>query len=135
MSYPPQSRKDFLLNRHNPAPFAGDLTYCLTVASLYFVDRTTYIDSCITAEFNDELMHEIQRFLPVSPRYADYALVLGCLDSTRRELLRRRHETTRRDSKVLMTVGLLEIFTRAYYNNVVAPYEDTKRKQNGDVYL
>ncbi len=43
--------------------------------------------------------------LPPDPHYADFAVVLGCLEATKLELYRQR----------------------------IAPYEDAKKEENGDV--
>ena len=43
--------------------------------------------------------------IPYEPSYADYATVLGCLEATKLEL----------------------------YRQHIAPYEDAKREENGDV--
>jgi hypothetical protein len=136
MPYLTDDRKEFLANPRNKLSTAGDLTYCLTEETLRHIDTPVGAADGVkeTADWSDNMLSIIGRYLRPAPRYADFALVLGCLDSTRRELLRRRHETTRSDVDVLLAAGLLEKLSRSYYANVIAPYEDTKIEQNGDVY-
>lgn len=136
MPYLTDDRKKWLDNEKVKLTTAGDLTYCLTVEALYFIDHAgdhTMPENA--AIFADRLYIHIDRYMRRQARYEDYAIVLGCLDSTRRELLRRRHETRRSDTVVILAATLLEKFSRSYYTNVVAPYEDEKIEQNGDVYL
>lgn len=104
---------------------AGHLTYVFTRISL-----TADLDC-----FSDEIMTAIDRYMPRQPRYENYAIVLGCLDSTRRELRRRQNGVeTKTKNRIDNAWYMLTAFSDSYYRNVVAPYEDEKIDQNGDVF-
>jgi hypothetical protein len=57
-------------------------------------------------ELNYELTTRILEFLPYSPRYEDFQSV----------------------------IGLLECMKQEFYRRLVAPYEDKKKEENGDVF-
>ena len=81
MPYIAQSSRTWLEEQGNPPGSPGELTYLLTQL--------------------------IRRYLGKSPRFSDFAAVLGSLEATKLELYRR----------------------------MVAPYEDQKRRENGEVYF
>jgi len=109
----------------HPLVGAGDLTYVFTRTALDTPD----------GEFSDALLDAIKRYMPRQPRYENYAIVLGCLDSTRRELRRREDsQTTARKNRINHAWYRLTLFSESYYKNVIAPYENEKIKQNGDVF-
>jgi hypothetical protein len=100
----------------------GHLTYLLYRATLDW-------DAKDDQEFWTSLGHRVQRFITRNdepPRYQDYAVVLGAVYSTALEY-ERKHPAD--GKKALAVYG----FGAAYYRVVVAPYEDTKIEQNGDV--
>lgn len=112
----------------------GDLTYMLTMALL----RSRPSDPYDAHEVYDNAYQRIEGTvalyileLPDAPRYADFAVILGCLDSTRREFLRRAP----RDGTFGYRVTAIRNYAERFYSDTVAPYEDTKIEQNGDVYL
>lgn len=90
----------------------GDLTYLLTRATL---DGASY----------RRLLSVIDSFLPDEPRFADFAVVLGCLDATAREYVRRTGQ---------VIPSTLAIAPALFYRERVAPYEDQAIERNGDVY-
>ena len=63
-------------------------------------------EPCAAGELNYAITKLIQQYLPKPPRYDNYNEVLGVLEAVKLELYRR----------------------------MVAPYEDTKIAENGDVY-
>jgi hypothetical protein len=76
--------------------------------------------------------HEVQRYLAFKRtkrdnRYSDFNDVLGALDAARREYERRRGGDGR--------LVILEWVAKDLYSSTIAPYEDIKIKQNGDIYL
>lgn len=115
-----QRKKEIDSNPNSVLAGAGDLTYKLTRIAL----------DCSDGGFADNIYDAIKRYMPRQPRYENYAIVLGCLDSTRRELHRREpySKNLAGKSKRLM------LFSDSYYNNVIAPYENEKIEQNGDVF-
>ena len=95
----------------NPAT-PGDLTYLLT--------RTVLQGATL-----QQLEAVIDSYLPEEPRFADFAIVLGSLDATSREYVRRTGRTL---------PATLAILPHLFYRERIAPYEDEKIEQNGDVY-
>lgn len=128
MPYLTQDRKNQIIAPNSKLSTAGDLTYKLTVAAMR---------SSSDNDFEDRLTNVISAYLRPSPRYEDFAIVLGCLDSTRREIKRRIPDLVRKGYTrhlVEMTCMRIELYAAAYYAEVVAPYEDLKIIQNGDVF-
>lgn len=98
---------------------AGDLTYLLYRATLDW-------DGGSRADFHLVLGEEVDRFLAFRPRkYQIFAEILGSLYSTALEY-ERQHEDSRKALAIYA-------FASAFYSEVIAPYEDTKIQQNGDV--
>lgn len=120
MPYLTQQRKDHL-NSGGHIVTAGDLTYLLTTALLAKMPP---------AELSARLSELVSSFLPEDPRFGDFAVVLGSLDATWREWIRR----TWQGQKDWGAAEEFDRFRRRFYERVVAPYEDTKIAQNGDVY-
>jgi hypothetical protein len=126
MPYLTEQRKfDIDNDPKHPLCGAGDLTYAFTRV-------------CLDADldyFADEIMDAIGRYMPRQPRYENYAIVLGCLDSTRREIRRRENSMeTKVKNRIDNAWYMLTTFSDSYYKNVIAPYEDEKIEQNGDVF-
>lgn len=119
MPYLTAQRKQELENPKRKLSTAGDLTYAMTMVVLF-----------PKLSLKAELAGAIDRYLPKSPRYEDYAIVLGCIDSVKREY-RRREGLVGVSAAVF---DALESFADSFYADHVAPYEDTKIEQNGDVY-
>lgn len=101
----------------------GDLTYLFTKALLGDPREATLHEALQAAV--DSYLETLSR----QPRYADYAVILGCLDATSREYQRRLGHRAE-PSLTWMLTG----FRDEFYVTVVAPYEDTKIAENGDVY-
>lgn len=123
MPYLTEERKQYL-DTGGKLETPGDLTYSLTRTLLR--NDPDYIRQGLAACVDVYIMD-----LGHAPRYADYAVILGCLESTRREWLRRVPFAGRRG----IGAALIRTFTDEFYRDVVAPYEDTKIQENGDVYL
>lgn len=109
---------------------AGDLTYRLT--TIVIKNRNGFSLSVgaktlhpTTAKLFDLA---IAGFLGKEPRFADYATALGCLDCMSREFVRR--EKARAGG---LEASVNHYATR-FYAEKVAPYEDRKRQENGDVF-
>ena len=127
MPYISQKRKDELLTR-KPLN-AGDLTYlmfrdCLNPEWNYVLGSSTRL----ALRLNDH----IKAFLPESPRYADYATVIGCLRATRLELERRGLQPPDGHG-IGPVIPALDAVETEFYAAVVGPYEAQKLEQNGDV--
>jgi hypothetical protein len=128
LPYLTAGRKSQLADPKSHIVTAGDLTYLITMSA---VDESqTSID----------LHAIIERYLPEQPRYENYAIVLGCIDSARREILRRQDFLNDKARSVgwenwpeLVPFYLSE-FADDYYRDVIAPYEDQKIEQNGDCF-
>lgn len=116
MPYLAQKRKDELDNNPKQALVtAGDLTYVVYKLML----RPDLGES----DFRTEVGKAINRYMPKHPKYGNYAMVIGCLRCASFEWERRHHTPE----------GWLDLFIADYYENTIAPYEDEKIKQNGDV--
>ena len=79
-----------------------------------------YIESC------DRLDLTLSGAAPETPGELNYLLTLMCQDYLRENELRYQ---TLND-----IIGALESCKLEFYRRVVTPYEDTKIKENGDVY-
>lgn len=107
----------------------GELTYVLTTWLLKVpADFRRYFDSEITDYLESDRVGE--------PRFQDYAEVLGALTAIEYEYERRRGGSTDAFFGVQMRVVLkdLDFYRRRWYHEHVAPYEDRKIEENGDVY-
>lgn len=129
-----------VLTAGGQAENVGELTYLLTRAVLDY------------ELFEHQFRVEIDEYLYVDregePRFKDYAEVLGALAATLLEYERRQLQTsfvkdgdgardhTPADLDLGQTSILLRInrFLYEWYAEVVAPYEDLKRAEHGDVY-
>lgn len=120
MPYITQERRADVADPKRPLPTAGDLTYQLYIECLHYHDAPPLL-------LEVALEDAIGRYMPRRIRYENYAIVLGCLDSCARELARRRSQQS------IFARHTIKVFTEAYYRDEVAPYEDTKIEQNGDV--
>jgi hypothetical protein len=101
----------------------GDLTYLITRALLGDPEEAT---------LEEALQAAVERYF--ERRQVDFGLlfdIMGGLDCAGREYRRRRPALSADDVKMLSE---LEWFATDFYDNVIAPYEDTKIEQNGDVY-
>jgi hypothetical protein len=123
MPYLAEQRKQEL-DEGLPATTPGDLTYLFTkvlLARSWGREGLEGEIKGIVADYFDDKQ----------PRYADYALVLGCLTSAVHEFFRRRFVIP---SHLWPNGHILDLFIDHWYSQVVAPYEDAKILQNGDVY-
>lgn len=118
MPYLTEEHKRFVDAPTNPIDTPGELTYALTRAVL---TTNNLID--MEAAFDGA----IERFLPKKPQYADYCAVIGALMCT-------SFEVFRRDPFHAADAIRLQTYARRFYAEVVAPYEDQKIKENGDVF-
>lgn len=119
MPYLDTRRKFELVNGAKPET-PGDLTFLFTSALL---------GNLTGDDLPANIREIVSWYLPDEPRFADHAVVLGCLYCARREDYRRRSA-----SRYDLGRGVLSAFAVWYYDHVVAPYEDTKIAENGDVY-
>jgi hypothetical protein len=97
-------------------------------------ERKAEIDSGFRPTTKGDLTYLITRALLGERRQVDFGLlfdIMGGLDCAGREYRRRRPALSADDVKMLSE---LEWFATDFYDNVIAPYEDTKIEQNGDVY-
>lgn len=127
--------------RHDPTPeTAGDLTYLIT-------------DALLKRSSTEGLVEAFDRFIETyllqrPLRFERFAAVLGSLDAARREYARRNPGGTWSDSRGRLhsnyipnswipasaVLHFLEAYAAHFYDEHVAPYEDDKIEQNGDVY-
>lgn len=121
MPYIKQKRRKAML-ADEPPQNAGEFNYCLT----WHILNTPLWDLKVAID------REIEAYLSVRPKsYAVYNEVVGALECCRREFIRRRGTNTRDD---LDREGVLGAALNHLYDERIAPYEDTKIKENGDVY-
>lgn len=123
MPYIAQDIREILDEERSPPLTAGDLTYLLYRATIDW-------DGIDRSDFYTTLGHRVQQYITRygnEPKYQDYAEVLGALTATAWEFERRHPEGGRRKAITVMR------FANAYYGAVIAPYEDTKIEENGDV--
>lgn len=103
------------------AETAGELTYQMTQVILGPSDQV--------AE-RRELRSLVSTYIQTrGERFATFAEILGALAATELEYYRRtKHQEFQRR---LFTI---EVVRADFYNTIVAPYEDRKIAENGDVY-
>lgn len=108
----------------------GDLTYLLT--------RVALGESGGEATFEEAVDAAVERYFERRDiRYASFAEVLGCLLSAKLEYARRVCEDQQLRNALASPaiVGYkFEQYIKDFYRNRVAPYEDQKIEENGDVY-
>jgi hypothetical protein len=122
MTYLTQQRKEELADPKQMFVSPADLTYGLTVVAM---------SGKLGASFIGALDEAIARYLGKSePRFEDFAVIMGCLSCTSREMLRRRPNSARAD----IIAKMVGTYADAFYSEHIAPYEDIKINQNGDVY-
>jgi hypothetical protein len=121
MPYVDQATKDSLDHGYRTAETPGELTYVVTAHLLMLDHYDTYLVVAIKQEIADYLGAK-------KLSYALLSSVVGCLECARREFIRRRPTDSLVAHYVLNTV------LDGYYNDIVAPYEDDKIQQNGDVF-
>lgn len=121
MPYVTEARKAELDRRKAEAVTAGDLTYLLYKACI----DDPFGWSTLKGRFD----RAIDMYMPKKsePRYENYCTVLGSFDSTRRELKRRNAQGSQSARHTI------DIYVDDYYHEIVAPYEDKKIEENGDV--
>ena len=120
----------------------GDLNYLLTHAALdYSRDRNMH-------QFEYKMGQYVGQFIEANggESYTNYNNAIGAMLCCKMEWERRAPETVLRQAAsawerytlerdVLTEVSsTLDICIRALYEHRIAPYEDTKIEQNGDVY-
>lgn len=122
MPYIKQDRRE-AMGLDQPPRNEGELNYCLTWHLIFTDVEVLYV----------ALKGEVEEYLSVRDEsYALYNEVIGVLECCRREFVRRRGANTAQD---LIREALLGEVMKGLYDGKVAPYEDTKIKENGDIYL
>lgn len=120
MPYIKQERRWLMATDHPPED-EGELNYCLTWHMIH-----TPNGGFLEAAFD----REIEAYLSVRPEsYARYNEVVGALECCRREYRRRSVAADGQDREDALSAALTRL-----YAEKIAPYEDTKIEQNGDVY-
>lgn len=122
MPYITPQRREELENPLEPYVDPGDLTYGLYVAAI--TEDGDFTSGVIGA-------HVARYINNGEPKYERYALVLGCLYSCALEL--DRQQSKHLQSEYIDYADLIHCYAIQYYRDVIAPYEDTKIEQNGDV--
>lgn len=126
MPYLSQKRKDQLKDPVLLPSTPGDLTYLLTRAVLDNQQIVIAREECRRAIKQYMVGREV--------RYALFAEVLGCLLSTRLEYERRTAAALRDFGGSRRGLNIIDPIIDEFYREEVAPYEDEKIEQNGDVY-
>lgn len=129
MPYVSEDVKVRLIRDGDHARNVGELTYLLTFHAL---EEYT---SAKADEAYEAMKNEIEMYLVglkselgYEANYAILCGVVGSLECARREFRRRRP-----DSYIVQDEVLTEVL-QEFYDKTVAPYEDTKIEQNGDVF-
>lgn len=99
----------------------GDLTYVLTRACLNACDIGPFLENALNAECGAYLENGRNN-------YATRCQIMGALECARREFRRRRP-----DSYLMINAAISEV-QRRFYDEIIAPYEDSKIEFNGDVF-
>lgn len=122
MPYLTQQQKDDLKKKGKPIETPGELTYDYTLALI----------NASTTQIRRSLKRTTEEFISNNPKnFSTYCSIMGSLDCTCREFIRRKSTIDISDEKKLAE---LEQFSQSFYKTVIAPYEDQKIKENGDVY-
>lgn len=100
---------------------SGDLAYVITREAL----SCNYQSPESVKAFSRCALAAVDMFLPMKPRFADYAAVMGVLSCVNQELYRRG---------AFPQADIVANFEESYYLTHVAPYEDKKIAENGDVF-
>jgi hypothetical protein len=98
----------------------GELTYLITKV---MIDNPNGYN-IVQREINEHVAH----YLGDRKKFSLFAEVLGSLDAAQREWKRRRVD------KLVTALVAVSDYASFFYNSVIAPYEDTKIQENGDVY-
>lgn len=113
---------------------AGSLTYLLTRALMNS-------DPSVEGDVAHNLSTQVGRYADDHGelRYTHYCTIIGALTCTHREFVRRRMLDRQRRGKSpipgdLQRVSQIKEYINNYYARVVAPYEDRKIRENGDVF-
>lgn len=116
---------------------AGALTYLLTKAML---DSNPNIEGDLAHKIGSQVGRYVDdHAVGGELRYTHYCTVMGALACTHREFVRRRMLDRQRKGKQpipgdLQRISQLKEYINHYYARVVAPYEDRKIRENGDVF-
>lgn len=137
MPYIKPERREYL-NREGSVPRdAGELNYMLTMRCLEAFHEGGIALAELPTNIQNDCVLYLDHGIDHSPRYEDFNAVMGALDCCKREFQRRR------DGWLPAGGGLerrwaiddaIESTARRLYREAVAPYEDAKIIQNGDVY-
>lgn len=127
MPYIQEKEKQELVHDGRPTQTVGELTYILTWHALQ--DYTQAGDDFAI----EALSNEVSIYLEYHKRRGNYnyALLCGVIGSLTCAALEYRRR--RPDSYLPADEALREVAS-SFYSKVVAPYEDQKIQQNGDVY-
>lgn len=123
MPYIGQDRRDILDRGVEVPDGAGELNYVLT---WHLLNTQQHI-------LAEALMLEVRSYIDaqVTKNYALYNSVIGALECCRREFRRRSGCSTFAD---LAREDAIHATMDRLYAGEIAPYENTKIEQNGDVY-
>ncbi len=112
---PSRGRLDRGGNPSNP----GELTYVLTLDTVNGRDA-------------EHITHVLVRYVESQGKcFQTFAEILGSLEATELELLRRRMVS--RD-RLLLPLAQLGRVKRSFYSTVIGPYEDSKILAHGDIF-
>lgn len=129
MPYLTQERKQALAEGdvlYNP----GDLNYLVTKALLVYADSDGAPEE--RALLEEVIDGYVTRFIESNGiNYTTYNAVIGALTCCGTEWERRTWNTSQ---PRVVTRYILDAWTQKFYRETVAPYEDTKIEENGDVY-
>lgn len=120
MPYIVQARREAL---EHPSAFVenvGELTYLYTRALLDNEPENVYA----------AIGSATDRYLGAARSFTHFAEVLGALTAAHLEDVRRRGRSTH---NAVAQRFWLRRYLEDFYEGIVAPYEDTKIKENGDV--
>lgn len=137
MPYLTQGRKDELA-AGDVLRTPGDLNYMITRRLLGFVEwyRTVPPEAGIAA-LQEDIEALIGRYIEQhGASYTTYNSIMGALDCCKREWCRRTNQQRKwLEPGRRAAVDCVKQKAKAFYAEVVGPYEDLKIEENGDVYL
>lgn len=126
MPYIGQKHREAVLRDGPTSP--GELNFCITTACLRYSRAITPL-----SELQDAVMAACRVYtMRCGAMYSTFNDVVGALECSKFEITRRR-DALKNDVNGSIQFALNTV-KKVYYDDIVAPYEDAKIKENGDVF-
>ena len=124
----PYIKQDDYLRAADDPQTPGELNYNLTCLAI-----AVFLDRIDITEFDARVGQQVSEYLHREPSYTLFNEVVGALVCCGQELLRRMRGTAREAAAQRCSITLANHVTMLY-KNMIAPYEDIKIAENGDVF-